>query len=143
MAGTWFPQASMEDSDIQRNAGNLIMSSPIDTYVARTEQTIDNSYFADAFHGAQGVYLQRDGSKMLSPEEATDAYGNGGLTKFDSPVSDDYAKFKSAQDARNDVYNDVLSRGGSAGASKSWLGFGLSMAVGILDPIQDGAAILS
>jgi len=113
------------------------------TYISRGLSTVNDSWIGDVYRGDVGFALKRDGSEMLNPDAANNEFGNGGRTKFTEPVSRSYAQFKSNQDAITFGLQDTLARGGSASASNTWLGSGVAQAAGLLDPFQDGAAILS
>lgn len=138
-----FPQANPEQTDVQDSSQMQPASSTADTYLFRGLQTVNDSFIGQAYRGATGAIKQNDGSEIISKDDAHNQYGNGGLTTFDGPVSRDYAQFKSSQDALKAGLQDSLDRGGSSSASKTWLGFGVSTAAGLLDPFSDAAAVLS
>lgn len=138
-----FPQDQTDKVTLDSQGEQAQASIPA-TYEARAAQTLqDGTFIGDAYKGVTGALAQRDGSEMLNPEDAKNEYGNGGLTHFDSPVSRSYAELKSGQDAQKAAIDDTLERGGINSAKNTWLGFGLSTAVGFLDPISDAAAIAS
>lgn len=107
------------------------------TYGARAISTLQDTFTDDII----GAVKNRDGSQVLDPKEATEQYGNGGLTHFDAPVTKDYAQWKSGQDVQKNAIADTMARGGSASSQNTWLGFGLSNAVGLLDAPSDAVAI--
>ncbi|SRR5260221_9374958 len=135
LANLPFP-ADQIDRDTIDSQGEVPAASIPATYIARAYQSLNKSFVGQDIDFAQGAILQRDGSKMLSPEDAINQYGNGGLTHFDSPVSDDYAKFKSDQDAKARAASDTLARGGNSGAAKTWLGFTIAVIANFCDPIS-------
>lgn len=113
-------------------------STPV-SYLLRPALTVEQGGSGSLYRDLVGPALQRDGSEMLSKDEAKNQFG----TEFDGPVSRDYASFKSQQDGIQKALEDSLARGGSNSANKTWLGFGLTQAAGLLDVPGDAAAVLS
>lgn len=135
-----------EDQTARRtidSVGQVPLSSTLDTYAARASLTFNDGLFLKGDSYLRGVGLNNNGSPLLSKDEADTKYGNGGITSFDGPVSEDYARFKSGQDTIKLQNKQTLQRGGANNAKDSWLGFGLSAAIGMLDPVTDAAGYLS
>lgn len=94
---------------------------------------------ARAYGVAKDTYLS--GSPTLTPEEATEKYGMGGILTFDKPISDVAAQMI-MQNKKEELTVNELAAQGTQGPLRKSTGFLTGVLTSLLDPINTASMFM-